>query len=154
MDAQVARVYGNKVRIRACGLCWENDRLLMVNHKGITDTDFWCPPGGGVEFGQSIEETLAKEFMEETGLNITAGRFLFACEFIEKPIHSVELFFEVTAVGGKLKTGVDPEIQIIDDVRYIEFAEIRNLPQKEVHGIFRLTERPDSLKNLSGFYRI
>jgi 8-oxo-dGTP diphosphatase len=154
MDSEVAKVYGNKVRIRACGLCWENDRLLMVNHKGITDTDFWAPPGGGVEFGFSVEETLKKEFLEETGLKIMAGPFLFACEYLEKPIHSVELFFEVTAIGGKLKVGSDPEIQIIEAVQYIEFSKIKKLPNQEVHGIFRLTDKADNLKNLNGFYRI
>jgi 8-oxo-dGTP diphosphatase len=154
MDEEIAKVYGNKVRVRACGLCWTDNQLLMVNHKGITPTDFWSPPGGGVEFGQSMEEALKKEFLEETGLKITPGKFLFGCEYIEKPIHSVELFFEVSAYGGKLKTGCDPEIQIIEAVRYITFPEIKRLPPQEVHGIFKLTDTPADLRSLIGFYRI
>ena len=82
MDKEVARIYGNKVRVRACGVCWQDDRLLMVNHASLTPTDFWAPPGGGVEFGQSIEEALKQEFIEETGLNITPLEFLFGCEYI------------------------------------------------------------------------
>src|SRR3954468_14098393 len=109
MNAEVARIYGNKVRVRACGLCWKDDRLLMINHKSITPTNFWAPPGGGVEFGQSLEETLKKEFLEETGLHIMPGKFLFGCEYILNPIHSVELFYEVMIHGGTLKTGYDPE---------------------------------------------
>lgn len=154
MDKSVAKVYGNKVRVRACGICWEGDRLLMVNHSGITPTNFWCPPGGGVEFGESIGETLQKEFEEETGLLIKPGEFLFGCEYIEEPIHSIELFYSVKAEGGDLKTGSDPEIQIIKSVRFMNFAEILALPEKELHGIFKVITTADQLQNLRGFFRI
>ena len=77
MEPEITKIYGNKIRVRACGLCWQNGQLLMVNHKGITQTNFWAPPGGGLEFGESIEQRLKKEFSEETGLEISKGRFLF-----------------------------------------------------------------------------
>lgn len=154
MDKDVAKVYGNKVRVRACGICWQDDKLLMVNHSGITPTNFWAPPGGGVEFGQSIEEALKKEFLEETGLHVAAGEFLFGCEYIEQPIHSIELFYSIRETNGKLKTGCDPEIQIIKDVKFLTPAEILSLPRPELHGIFRIVETPDDLKNLRGFFRI
>lgn len=154
MEKDVAEIYGNKVRVRACGVCWENDRLLMVNHDSITSTNFWAPPGGGVEFGQSIERCLKKEFIEETGLNITPGEFLFGCEFIQQPIHSIELFYQVKVYAGNLRTGSDPEIQIIKDVQFLTVEEIAKIPSKELHGIFRLIDSPADLKNLRGFFRI
>jgi 8-oxo-dGTP diphosphatase len=154
MDKDVAKVYGNKVRVRACGMCWDDDKLLMVNHDGITPTDFWSPPGGGIEFGQSIESCLKKEFREETGLNIVPGHFAFGCEFIDNPIHSIELFYTVEVASGTLKVGCDPEIQIIKDVRFMSVADILELPSKELHGIFRLIDSPADLKGLRGFFRI
>src|SRR5690242_2543620 len=114
MDGEVAKIYGKKVRVRACGICWKGDTLLLVNHKGLSSPNFWAPPGGGVEFGESLEACLTKEFLEETGLKITTGKFKFGCEFIQDPLHSIELFFDVEIVGGKLQVGEDPEIQIID----------------------------------------
>jgi 8-oxo-dGTP diphosphatase len=83
MEKAIAKVYGNKVRVRACGIVIRDNSLLMVNHLGLTKGNFWCPPGGGVEFGQSVEDTLIKEFLEETGLNIRCGQFLFGCEYIK-----------------------------------------------------------------------
>jgi 8-oxo-dGTP diphosphatase len=154
MDKEVAKIYGNKVRVRACGLCWDGPRLLMVNHKGITSGSFWAPPGGGVEFGQTTAETLKKEFLEETGLAIKPGPFLFGCEYIGKPIHSIELFFEVTRIGGELKTGSDPEIQIIEEVRYLAETEIWSAPAGEIHGIFKMIKNIEELRSLSGFYMI
>jgi 8-oxo-dGTP diphosphatase len=154
MDQAVAKIYGNKVRVRACGLCWDNDGLLMVNHAGITPGDFWAPPGGGVEFGQTIEAALKKEFREETGLAIRPEKFLFGCEYIGAPIHSIEIFYNVAIESGQLKTGCDPEIQIIKEVRFMSFDEIRKISDPEVHGIFRLVGSVADLRNLRGFFTI
>jgi 8-oxo-dGTP diphosphatase len=79
---------------------------------------------------------------------------LFGCEYIHDPIHAIEVFYEVRPIGGKLKRGKDPEIQIITEVRYMSFRELKELPAKEVHGIFRFTERVEDLEKLTGFYSI
>jgi 8-oxo-dGTP diphosphatase len=154
MDDKVKDIYGNKLRVRVCGLYCEGGRLLMINHAGITPTDFWAPPGGGVEFGQSTRETLRREFREETGLIVDPGTFLFGCEYLKDPIHSVELFFEVSKSGGELKKGYDPEIQIIRDVSFIDFQDIKGRAAETVHGIFREVTTMDELFSLRGFYRI
>ena len=154
MNDSVAAVYGGKVRVRACGLCWRGDSLLMANHKGLTAGDFWSPPGGGVDFGATVGDTLAREFLEETGLIIKPGRFLFGCEFIHTPLHSVELFFEVEKQRGQLKSGSDPELQIIDKVAFIHFSEIKMKAPIEVHGIFKRITRPEELMALTGFFTL
>lgn len=154
MDPEITKIYGNKIRVRASGLCWQNGHLLMVNHRGITPTNFWAPPGGGLEFGESVEQCLKKEFSEETGLDISTGRFLFGCEYIQKPLHAIELFFNVTIEGGVLKKGNDPEMAIIEDVRFISPLEIGKIPANDLHGIFSLVQTPEDLKTLNGFFRI
>lgn len=154
MNEQIANVYGNKVRVRACGLCWEKGRLLLVNHTAVTAGNFWAPPGGGVEFGQTIEDCLKKEFLEETDIVIRPGEFLFGCEYIAHPLHAIELFYNTEVEGGTLTTGTDPELQIITDVRFMTIDEISNIPRKELHGIFRLVNSPAELTRLRGFFRI
>src|SRR5262245_14317046 len=147
MDDKVVQVYGSRLRVRACGICWKDERLLMVNHDSLTSAGFWAPPGGGIDFGMSAAETLKKEFMEETGLTILPGQFRFGCEFIQKPLHSIELFFEASIISGTLKTGTDPELPIIRDVRFMSPADIAAIPAHELHGIFRLIGSPADLKN-------
>ena len=154
MDLEVAKIYGGKVRVRVCGLCWQGSQLLLVNHRGVTQSDFWAPPGGGVEFGQSIEETLVREFLEETGLTIRVGRFLFGCEFIQDPLHAIELFHEVFVTGGELKAGHDPELQIIGDIGFKRDEDIRSIPESQLHGVFRYVDNVADLKGLKGFLRI
>ena len=154
MDSEVAKIYGQKVRVRICGLCWRDNSLLLVNHTGITDSDFWAPPGGGLEFGESFEDCLKKEFLEETGLKVEVGNFRFGCEFIQRPLHSVELFFDVKEISGELIVGTDPEIQIIDNVKYMTMEDIRSIPASELHGVFKHVDDPADLRQLKGFLRI
>ena len=153
MDREIAEIYGNKVRIRVMGLCWQDDALLLVRHE-MGSKDLWAPPGGGIEYGEALDNALRREFLEETGLTVSVGKFLFGCEFLQKPLHAIELFFEVDWVSGELKTGTDPELPILRSAQFLSPQQIRNIPPSTIHGIFNMVTHPDKLYQLSGFYRI
>jgi ADP-ribose pyrophosphatase YjhB (NUDIX family) len=45
---QVLNLYAQKLRLRVCGICVQDQKILMINHAGVVQgADFWCPPGGG-----------------------------------------------------------------------------------------------------------
>lgn len=159
MDPELGKFYGNRVRMRVCGICMDpTDSILMVNHKMLANTAFWAPPGGGIDFGMNATETLIKEFREETGLRVKPGRFLFACELVKTPLHAIELFFEVVVEGGKLVKGSDPELdparQIIEDVRFLSFDEIMKLPAEAKHGVFNTVRSLDDFRQVSGYINL
>lgn len=158
MDEFVEKIYGNRVRTRVCGLCWEGQKLLLVNHFGIYGHDFWLPPGGEAVFGQPAASNLVREFKEETGLDIQAGEFRFVCEFIRPPLHALELFFTVRSNGGKLISGYDPEMndkkQVITEVRYLTMVEIDALPEKHKHGLFKMAKKAEKVNDLTGYWKI
>ena len=158
MNKDIEMVYGNRVRVRACGLCRHENKFLMVNHVGLGVKNFWSPPGGGIESGHTAVDTLAREFYEETGITIKVGEFRFACEFIRMPLHAIELFFTADYIAGEIVTGYDPEMknlkQIIQDVAWMTPQQIMNLPKDEVHGIFKVCSSPEELMELSGYWRI
>jgi 8-oxo-dGTP diphosphatase len=154
----VVNLYGHRLRLRVCGLHREADRLLMVCHRGISPTDvFWSPPGGGAQFGETAPEALVREFWEETGLAIEVGELLFVNEFMNEPLHALELFFAVRVVGGAIVRGLDPEMsadrQIIADVRLLTFAEIKAYSPDEVHTLFRSCASLDDVFRLRGYLR-
>jgi 8-oxo-dGTP diphosphatase len=125
----------------------------MVRHK-FGDRDFWGFPGGGLEFGETLEFALKREFLEETGLDIQAQQFAFGCEFLNEPLHAIELYFQVVEISGTLKTGSDPELQLIEEVQFLTPTEIKNIPRELLHGIFRKCKDIGELRQLNGFYRI
>jgi len=90
--------------------------------------EFWSPPGGGLQFGETIEDCLKREFLEETHTIISVGKFLEINEFVKPPLHAIELFYEVKILSGEIKIGFDPEMemQIIKDVKWLSFDEVLN----------------------------
>lgn len=157
MKNTVQTFYGNRLRVRACGICVREGALLMVNHQGITDGHFWAPPGGGIEFGESATDGLKREFREETGLDITVHKFLFATEFIGHPLHAIELFFSVTCENGKPQYGTDPEPgspAVIQETRFMSWAEIAATPADQLHGVFRILSHPSEITALNGYFKV
>jgi ADP-ribose pyrophosphatase YjhB (NUDIX family) len=60
-------------------LAFDDDgRLLLVRHSYVPG---WHLPGGGVEPGDTLEETLAKELLEETNAQTMAAPRLLSVHF-------------------------------------------------------------------------
>ena len=157
MNGSVQQFYGNRLRVRVCGICIENDGLLLANHTELTAHDFWAPPGGGIEQSESANDCLVREFKEETGLVIEVCDFLFVCEFIKEPLHAIELFFNVKKKGGLLEKGIDPEAgdyQIIKEIRFLNWSEIENIDKSHLHGIFKFVEKPNEITQLRGYFKL
>ncbi|MCS6833894.1 MAG: NUDIX hydrolase, partial [Flammeovirgaceae bacterium] len=117
---------------------------------------FWTVPGGGVNFGESLESALRREFAEETGLSVQIKQFLFVCEFLHPPLHAVEFFFEVSPTHGYLQLGEDPEMrehgQIIEKLAFLSTNELREIPSEDLHFIFKQCQEVGDLLHMHGFY--
>lgn len=136
MHQEAVNLYGNHLRVRVCGVYIHENKILLVKHHALQEEGFfWAPPGGGLQFGETIEDALKREFVEETGLYVEVHELITVTEYLSLPLHAVELFFHVKTIDGILKQGKDPEIsaenQLISEVKMLSLAEI-NLLQKEL----------------------
>ena len=64
------RLYPTKPIVGVGVLIRSRDRYLLIKRAGDPDAGLWSIPGGLVELGETIEETLVREAREETGLDI------------------------------------------------------------------------------------
>jgi 8-oxo-dGTP diphosphatase len=124
--------YSGKIRIRSCGILIEEEKILLVKlHSPVTNELIWIPPGGKVEFGESLSEALKREFNEETGVEVSVRELLNVNELIKNDIHAIEFYYLVEKTGGELKMGSDPEVseqdQIIKDLRYFTRQQVKHI---------------------------
>lgn len=157
IEKAIIKAFGNKLRLRVSGLLIENDQILLINHHNLgAENDFWSPPGGGLNFGESIDDCLKREFLEETGLNIDVGPFVCVNEFLSPPLHAIELFFFVSKRTGDLQTGLDPELadnrQIIQETTFLPLRQLQKLPPAAYHNIFHALHHLGDLKSIETFH--
>ncbi len=124
--------YSGRLRIRACTLIIENEKLLLVKQWVPTRSHpVWLPPGGEILLGESAEKAAQRETLEETGLTSKISRLAAIHEFIELPYHAYELYFLADRTGGELITGTDPEFSDDDQqilaCRFIDFKELEKI---------------------------
>ena len=86
----------------ARGVAVSDGRILLCKAKGGSTTYL---PGGHIELGESGREALIREMKEETGLDVSLGRFLGVVEnsFLQKgKRHSeINLVYEMAILPGQ-----------------------------------------------------
>ena len=140
ISKEIESKFGHHLRIRVNGVLIEGNKILLVKHKMSTNRDFWSTPGGGMQLGSSVQENLVREFLEETGLKIIVGDFLFVHEYLDPPLHAIECFFQVKRISGTATLGEDPELasadQILADISWMTVKELNTLDKKSIHPLF------------------
>ena len=104
------------------------DEVLLIRRARGTAVGQWSIPGGRVEFGEGLKAALAREVLEETGLEVRVGRFLGWAERIgddPAPYHYVILDFAAEPVDSAAvpRAGDDA-----DDVAWVPSKAIETYP--------------------------
>ena len=113
----------------------EERRIVLVRRK---DNDLWALPGGGMEPGESIEDTVVREVLEETGLVVEVTGLIGV---YTNPNHVMEysdgevrqqfsLCYTTVLKGGELR--FDDEST---DIAWVAAEQIQSLP---MHPSMRL----------------
>lgn len=73
----------------------KDNKYLLVKEKLEDDKEYWIIPGGGVEFGESLEAAAKRELKEETGLDVQNLKFIDFKEaiFPDHNYHTIIFFF-------------------------------------------------------------
>lgn len=87
-----------------CGAIVRKGNKILLTKRNIPPyKDYWCLPGGHVEWEEKVIEAIKREVKEETGLSFKPKFFRYYDEIIPKiKWHAVSLFF-IGDARGKIK---------------------------------------------------
>ena len=129
------------ILICACGclIFNEKDQILLQKR---SDDNLWGNPGGSMELGETIYETVIREIKEETNLdikktdlkifNIYSGEEQHHIYPNNDEAYFVNIIFETTIIEGDLK--------IDSESKELKFFDLDNLPSN-------ITKPFESIKN-------
>lgn len=101
-----------------------NNVLLGRSNKSATKGQ-WIIPGGGIEPFETIQETSAREILEETGIAVANQEMLFLSERVRKDEndHRIVIYVSGQATGGALRTNFTEEDEL-NEVRWVDSRDL------------------------------
>ena len=91
------------------GVCLKEGKVLLARHTYGSGNGKLIIPGGYVKFGEVPEETLVREYLEETGVRVKAGRLL-GIRFSAKDWYAV---FAAEYVEGEARSDGDENSEVV-----------------------------------------
>jgi 8-oxo-dGTP diphosphatase len=93
------------VRVGVALFIFKDSKFLMGQRLGSHGEDTWSIPGGHMEFGETFNDTAAREAFEETGLKVNNIRFgaLTNDYFKSENKHYITIWMVGKYAGGKEK---------------------------------------------------
>ena len=121
----MSRLYPNRPIVGVGVVIIREGKILLERRKNEPGRGKWSIPGGLVELGESVEETVIREVHEETGLLVEKPEHIDVVDNItgdengEIKYHFVIIDYFVKLQGGTLEASSDAE-----ELRWVAFDEV------------------------------
>ncbi len=121
-------------RDTTAGVLVSDGRYLVAQRKkGGPLSLKWEFIGGKRRYGESLEETLKREWMEEVSLEIEVGDFLVSTTFTNKGVHYTLYCFLVSLKGDSSS----PSLNVHERVKWVSREEMKALDFGESDSVIR-----------------
>jgi 8-oxo-dGTP diphosphatase len=106
-------------------------RVLLVRRGRPPFEGRWALPGGFCEWGETTEESCAREAREETGVRVRVGRVLgvYSDPKRDPRGHTISVLYEAWPIDGTVKGGDDAA-----DARWFTSSEVLSADLAFDHG--------------------
>lgn len=146
------RLYPDQPMIGVGAVILHNGKILLEKRKNDPGKGKWSIPGGLVELGERVEETVVREVKEETGLDVEKPEHVDVVDNVsfdedgKVEYHFVIIDYFVKLVGGTLSAASDAE--------ELEWVTLDNVEKYDLTKTFRafFQRNKDKLRSLSKHY--
>jgi 8-oxo-dGTP diphosphatase len=101
----------------------KSDRFLFVKRSDYVAVakGYWCPVSGGIEVGETQEQTVRREVMEEVGMDVVAVEKI--CEIPTHDKHATLHFWTTKIISGEGKITSNEAT----DLKWVTIEEMKQL---------------------------
>ena len=132
------RLYPNRPIVGVGAIITRNGRILLEKRKNDLGRGKWSIPGGLVELGESLEQTVIREVQEETGLVVDAPELVDVVSQVTLDENGkVKYHFVIVDYFVKLKSGTASAASDAEELEWVLFDEV---------------EQRDLIKSFRGFF--
>ena len=115
-------------RVSVRGIALYEGNLLCVklktyNKMAGSGGDWWCLPGGTTEEGESLQSSLVREMIEETGVVPEVGKLLYVHQFMFEGKEQLEFFFHIVNAKDYLHIELENTTHGAEEVEQIAFVD-------------------------------
>ncbi len=140
MITEAERRYPNRPLVGVGAIIFRRNRILMAQRGKDPLKGWWSLPGGALELGESLEDAVRREVLEETGLQVEPVKLFEVFERIMRDAngapeyHYVLIDYVCRVTGGELFPG--------DDVAAVDWVRRQDLPSLQItEGTLAVIER-------------
>lgn len=111
--------------VGVAALIWKDGKILFYERAGSHGHGTWSIPGGHLEFGESWEECIRREVMEEVGVTLKNVRFLAVTNdiFPNDNKHYISIWMEADLGEG------EPRCMEPEKVIRLAWHDLKHLPE-------------------------
>ena len=146
------RLYPDRPVVGVGAVVLDGVQVLLIKRGHAPLKGQWSLPGGAVEIGETLEQAIAREVLEETGLTIEVGPMVEVLDRISRDAdgrvehHFVLVDFVCRPSGGVLRGASDAEdaawVALADLARYDVASVTVGVIQKAAARGFDTGDRP------------
>ncbi|MBI1874023.1 MAG: NUDIX hydrolase [Acidobacteria bacterium] len=116
-----SRLYPERPIVGVGGVILMDDKVVLIKRRFDPLAGQWSLPGGRLEIGETLEAGVAREMLEETGLEVEVGRVVDVFDRImldearRVRYHFVLVDYLCRPIAGRLQAGSDvAEVALAD----------------------------------------
>jgi mutator protein MutT len=121
----VKRLYPDQPIVGVGAIIIRDGKILLEKRKNEPGKGKWSIPGGLVELGESLEETVLREVKEETGLDVEKPELIDVVSNIDlDEDNRIKYHFVIVDYFVKLMGGTPEAMSDAEEIRMVRLDEV------------------------------